>query len=122
MERVPRSWTRRERVLAESGVLSRDLIDIRTTAFRPEIAGDPAAALERIRMIADACHNLPGAARRRRRGSRRDPFVRTWQTASPEAREWLTEAFGAYGLDTAWLDAIPPKPRQLPDGRPGHDG
>lgn len=61
MERVPRPWTRRERDRAVAGVLSRGFTDIRTIAYRPEIAGDPAAALERIRMIADACHNLPGA-------------------------------------------------------------
>jgi hypothetical protein len=111
---VPRPWTRRERERAENGVLSRGLIDIRTIAYRPEIAGDPAAALERIRVIADACHNLPGNARRHRQGSDPDPFAWAWQTVSPETREWLAEVFGSLGLDTAWLDAIPGGPCQLP--------
>jgi hypothetical protein len=82
----------------------RGYIDIRTIAHNPERIGDPAAALERIRMIADACHNLPGADRPRRRGSRPDPFSWTWQTASPDQREWLAEVSQPLELDTAWLD------------------
>ena len=107
MERMPRPWTRRDRNRAEIAVLSRGFTDIRTIACKPGTAGDPTAALERIRMIADACHNLPGAARRRRRGPHPDPFAWAWQTASPDKREWLTEVFQSLGLDTAHLATAP---------------
>lgn len=105
--RMRRPWTRRDRSRAEIAVLSRGFIEIRTIAYKPEVVGDPAAALERIRMIADACHNLPGAARVHRRGSHPDPFAWAWQTASSDKREWLAGAFQSLGLDTADLDAIP---------------
>jgi len=88
-------------------VLSRGFTDIRTIAYKPEIVGDPAAALERIRLIADACHNLPGAGPGRRRDGRPDPFAWAWQTAGADKREWFTEVFWSVGLDTACLDAIP---------------
>jgi hypothetical protein len=82
----------------------RSYTDIRAIARNPERVGDPAAALARIRMIADACHNLPGAARPGRRGSGPDPFAWARQTASPYRREWLAEVLQSLGLDTAWLD------------------
>lgn len=106
---MPRPWTPRERERAETGVLVRGFVDIRLIAREPDRAGDPAAALKRIHVIADACHNLTGAATWRRRGSRPDPFAWTWQTASPDQREWLVEIFQSLELDTAWLDTVPPK-------------
>jgi hypothetical protein len=107
MERMPRPWTRRERERAAIGVVSRGFTDIRAIAYQPERAGDPAAALGRIRMIADACHNLSGAAQSRCRDGAPDPFAWAWQTASSDQREWLTEVLRSLGLDTAWLDAAP---------------
>ena len=109
----PRPWTRRERQRAEIAVVSRGFTDIRAIAHEPERAGNPVAALGRIRMIADACHNLPGAARPGRRGSGPEPFAWAWQTASPDQREWLTEILQSLGLDTAWLDTVPA--RRSPD-------
>jgi hypothetical protein len=100
---------RRERERAETGVLFRGFVDIRTIAHRPEVAGDSAAALKRIGMIADACHNLPGAATWRRRGSEPDPFAWAWQASSRDMRESLGEVFQSLELDTAWLDAVPLK-------------
>jgi hypothetical protein len=109
MKHMPRPWTAREREFAETGVLARGYIDIRVLTYKRESAGDPATALRRIQMIADACHNLPGAARRRHRGGGLDPFVSTWQMAKPDQREWLAEVFQSLRLDTAWLDNAPLK-------------
>jgi hypothetical protein len=107
MERMPRPWTKREREDAVIGAISRGFIEIRTIAYKPEIVGDPAAALKRIHMIANACHNLPGVTRRSRRGKGPDPFAWAWDTASSDEREWFTTVFRSLRLDTAWLDTIP---------------
>jgi hypothetical protein len=116
-----RPWTRRERERVATGVMSRGFTDIRSIAHKPEIAGDSAAAFERIRMIADACHNLPGAARPRRRGNGPDPLAWAWQTASPDQREWLVQVLQSLGLDAVRLDTVPTRhspdhPRRIREG------
>jgi len=113
---MPRPWTRRERERAATGVMSRGFAHIRTIAHEPELAGDSVAALERIRMIADACHNLPGSIGPTRRDSSPDPFAWAWQTASSDQREWLAQVLRSLDLDTAWLDNVPTR-RLLPPAR-----
>jgi len=104
---MPRPWTRRERERAATGVMSRGFADIRTIAHEPELAGDSVAALERIRMIADACHNLPGSIGPNRQDGGPDPFAWAWQAANSDQREWLTQVLWSLDLDTAWLDNVP---------------
>src|SRR5262249_33547626 len=91
-------------------------------------SGDASAEadLDRIRFLADLCHNLPGIARPRpwrpsRRGtsgSSREramaerPMGWTWHTTGPEGRAWMLGHIGAAGR--GWT---PPPP--LPAYRKG---
>jgi hypothetical protein len=65
---------------------------------------------ERIRVIADACHNLPillGTARRRvrrRKAVRQLEYL--WKTASEEQLAWLHTRLDKANYDYASLDAL----------------
>jgi hypothetical protein len=113
--RVSRSWASREWKRAADGLMARGFIDIRTIASHPECVGDPAAALERIRMIADTCHNLPGATRSHRKRNTSDPFVWLWHMAAPSQREWVAQVLRSLRLETGWLDNAAPGPSSLPN-------
>jgi hypothetical protein len=72
--------------------------------------GDPVGALERIRLLADACHNLPGViGHRPPRPGDADPFIGPWR--HPREHDWMAGVLKSAGLDTGWLDAAP---RQSP--------
>lgn len=87
---MTRPWTPRERMRAATGLMRNAFLEIRVLAWRPDTAPHEGDALAQIGMIADACHNLPGAVRRRLGSdSGPDPFVYLWHTASPEQRRWL---------------------------------
>jgi len=88
--------------------MSLAFIEIRYFARGPRGKEDPAAALERIGWLADACHNLPGVAGRRPpRWGEPDPFVGPWKSSNPDQHAWMAKALESAGLDTAWLDAAP---------------
>jgi hypothetical protein len=111
---VRRSQTSPEEVIAY--LLYWACIDIRHMAARGRNAIASSSTdtddnyYERIRLIADACHNLPtllGTARRRAR--RRDAVRRLqylWKTASDEQLLWLHSRLDRINYDYAALDAI----------------
>ena len=69
-------------------------------------------------MIADACHNLPGAGRAPRRGDP-DPFIGPWKAVTTGKHDWLASVLKSANLDTAWLDAAPSWPPAVkPADRP----
>lgn len=84
------------------------------------------ADLDRIRFLANLCHNLPGVARppvrgKSRRNAPRRRFVRAmaerplawaWNTAGPEEQAWIVEQLSQAGH--RW---VPPPP--LPTARKG---
>jgi hypothetical protein len=85
--------------------------------------GEPSGAYhERIRMIADVCHNLPGYLRARSPGKPAEGLQRVWDTASETQRSWLWRALGhhariiAHFVDesTAFAPALPSVPRLPP--------
>lgn len=81
-------------------------MEIRHLARGPAGRDDPAAALERIGMIADACHNLPGAGRVPQEGDL-DPFVGPSKSDTMGKHAWMAGVLKSANLDTAWLDAAP---------------
>lgn len=114
-------WRRRERTRVVNNLLRMALVEIRYLARHPETAEDQDNALDRIGMIADACHNLPGAERiRPRTAYDLDPFIYLWQTATPAQREWLIRQFQSLGADYQYLlDSTPwPPPARAPATRP----
>jgi hypothetical protein len=117
---MAKPWTRRERVRAATGLMRNAFVEIRFLAWRPEMSTHPDGALAQIHMIADACHNLPGAAGfRPGPDSGPDPFIYLWQTASPEQRRWLAGQFSFLGLDYGYLSEAPwPPAARSPSRRP----
>ena len=114
-------WGRRERTRIVNGLLRLALIEIRYLARQPETAEDRGGALDRIGMIADACHNLPGAERiHPRTPYDLDPFVYLWQTSTPAQRKWLIARFQSLDVDYQYLlDSAPwPPPARTPAMRP----
>jgi hypothetical protein len=83
------TWSRRERERAAKRLMSQAFIEIRALAYTSrDEEEDPAHALERIRLLADACHNLPGAiGRRPPRPGDADPFIGPWR--HPRERDWM---------------------------------
>jgi hypothetical protein len=120
-DRVVKAWGRRERAHVANSLLAIALVEIRFLASHPESAEHPDGALAQIGMIADACHNLPGAGViRPRPGDDVDPFVWLWQTATAAQRRWLTRQFEALGVDYRYLaDSAPWPPAHAPARRPG---
>ena len=55
-----RRWNRRERERTAKRLMSQAFIEIRAFAYTAKDKEDLADALERVRLLADACHNLPG--------------------------------------------------------------
>lgn len=90
-------------------------IEIRYLARGPKGKEDPAAALERIGWLADACHNLPGVAGSRPpRWGETDAFIGPWKSSNPDQHAWMASVLKSAGLDTAWLAAAPPWPPLVP--------
>jgi hypothetical protein len=112
-------WARERRVRVINGLLRDALIEIRVLAFRPETSRHPDGNLEEIRLIADVCHNLPGAFTPRPVGEF-DALIWTWQTANEFQRSWLRTHFDRMGVDPAFLEQAPrfPPPATAPDTRP----
>jgi hypothetical protein len=81
-------------------------MEIRYLARGPEGKEDPTTALERIGLLADACHNLPGAGCAPRRGDL-DPFIGPWRSITTGEHAWMAGVLKSANLDTAWLDAAP---------------
>ena len=78
--RRARRWSRRERERAAGRLMSRAFLEIRALAYGAQDAEDPAGALERIGLLADACHNLPGVIGRRPPApGEADPFIGPWR-------------------------------------------
>lgn len=103
-----RRWNRRERERAARKLMWFAFVEIRYLARGPKGTEDPAAALERIGWLADACHNLPGVAGRRpSRWGDTDPFIGPWKSSRPGQHAWMAGVLKSAGLDTAWLDAAP---------------
>jgi hypothetical protein len=111
---VRRSQTSPEEAIAR--LLWAACIDIRHMAARGRNATASASTdpddnyYERIRVIADACHNLPillGTARRRvRRRAAVRQLEYLWKTASDEQLAWLHAKLDKIGYDYAELDAL----------------
>ncbi|MEU6073910.1 hypothetical protein [Micromonospora sp. NPDC047074] len=95
------------------------MIEIRALASRPDFSKHPDGHLTEIRLIADVCHNLPGADKPRPAGEY-DGLVWTWQTANDFQRAWLRTHFAHAGIDTSFLEQAPrlPRPATAPDTRP----
>jgi hypothetical protein len=92
--------------------MSQAFIEIRTLAYTAKDKEDPADALERIRLLADACHNLPGViGRRPPRPGDVDPFIGPWR--HPREHNWMARVLKSTDLDTAWLDTAPRWPPVL---------
>lgn len=113
------AWSRDERRAAIAVLLSTAMIEIRALASRPESSKHPDGHLAEIRLIADVCHNLPGADQPPPAGEY-DGLVWTWQTTDKFQRTWLRKQFTRAGIDTAFLEqALPlPRPATAPDTRP----
>ncbi len=107
-------WNRRERELAAKRLMSMAFIEIRALAYTTrEGREDPSEALEQIRLLADACHNLPGVIGRRPPAPGDiDPLIGPWR--DPREHDWMARVLKSTDLDTAWLDAEPRWPPVLP--------
>ncbi|MFC3739332.1 hypothetical protein [Paractinoplanes deccanensis] len=86
------------------------MIEIRALAANPGRSKHPDGHLAEIRLIADVCHNLPGADRPPPPGEY-DGLVCTWQTAGDFQRSWLRKHLTGAGVDTAFLEQAPSLPR-----------
>jgi hypothetical protein len=100
-------------------LLSAAMIEIRALASVPDLSQHPDGHLIEIALIADVCHNLPGADRPQPAGEY-DGLVYTWQTAGDFQRSWLRKHLTQAGIDTAFLEQAPqlPQPATSPDTRP----
>ena len=78
----------------------RAFVEIRSLAGnRPSRNRASEENLDRIRFLADMCHNMPGLARRRgfrRMWSKQRPMAWTWNTTGPQGQalmlNWIEEA------------------------------
>ena len=98
-------------------------IQIRASAFTGRVATardfvPPDVDLrEWIRLLADACHNLPGSLRpsvahgRRHRST--DAMKYLWSTATPIQRDWIVATLSHHSVDVVELLG-----EQEPDQRP----
>ena len=110
--RRARRWNRRERERAAKQLMSQAFMEIRTLAWTAKDKEDPTDALERIRLLADACHNLPGVIGRRPPAPGDvDPFIGPWR--NPREHDWMARSLKPACLDTSWLDAAPRTPPVL---------
>ena len=118
-------WNRRERELAAKRLMSMAFIEIRARGYTTrEGREDPSEALEQIRLLADACHNLPGVIGRRPPAPGDiDPFIGPWR--DPREHDWMARVLKSAELDTSWLDAAPrwpPVVAPVERPRPVRDG
>ena len=113
-----RRWSRRERERAAKRLMSQAFIEIRALAHTAKDEEDPGGTIERIRLLADACHNLPGViGRPPPRPGGADPFIGPWR--HPREHDWMARVLKSADIDTAWLDAAPRRPPALaPAERP----
>lgn len=114
-------WTRRERAHVANSLSRRALVEIRYLARHPESTEGIDAALARIAMIADPCHNLPGAGEVLPRSIYDlDPFVYLWQSSTDAQRERLIRQVESLGSDYRYLvEAAPwPPPARAPAAGP----
>ena len=119
---------RRQATAADASLLlvQEALVTIRALAYlRQDLAaGDgedepPGDYHERIRLIADVCHNLPGYLRTSSPGTAAEGLQYAWDTASPAQRRWLRDTLAYHSLVITDLvvesgAASPPVPRGLP--------
>ncbi|HWS32439.1 MAG TPA: hypothetical protein VN408_06825 [Actinoplanes sp.] len=102
LRRKPSSgWSRDQRRAAIAVLLSAAMREIRALASSPDRSKHPDGHLTEIRLIADVCHNLPGADRPRPAGEY-DGLVHTWQTANDFQRSWLRKHFARSAIDTTF--------------------
>jgi hypothetical protein len=103
-----RPWNRRQRERAAGYLMARGFVEIRYSAFRAKSEEDPAARIEWVRVVADACHNLPGViGKPPPRPGDVDPFIGPWKSSNPALHAWMAGVLKEAGLETAWLDAAP---------------
>ncbi|GAA1657708.1 hypothetical protein GCM10009828_104700 [Actinoplanes couchii] len=99
-------------------LLSAGMLQIRALASRPERSRHPDGHLAEIRLIADICHNLPGADRPRPIGEY-DPLVWAWQTSDDFKRSWIRRHLAEAGIGVEFLERAPlPPPAASPETRP----
>lgn len=112
-------WSREERRAAIDALLFAAMLEIRHLAAQPDSSTHPDGHLTEIRLIADACHNLPGADRPQPVGEY-DGLVWTWQRGNEFQRAWLRTRIAHAGIDVAFLERAPrlPRPATAPDIRP----
>ncbi|TDB81430.1 hypothetical protein E1264_32715 [Actinomadura sp. KC216] len=93
-------------------LLSIAALDIRAMASRRRTYGDHPADdyHERIRSLADACHNLPGPLHIRHKRERRRAADNTleylWKTASDTQVAWMRITLGKIGFNYRHLDDL----------------
>src|SRR5262245_59847953 len=114
-----RAWSRATRQRAIDTLLRDAMIEIRALAYTPAMARHPDGNLVEIGLIADVCHNLPGADEPRPVGEY-DALVWTWQTANAFQKRWLRARLNRIGVDLSFLELAPklPRPATAPDTRP----
>lgn len=99
-------------------VVHKALIEIRFLASnRPDWDRTGEANLDRIRFLANMCHNMPTTPRGRRwRARRRDrpPMSWAWNTSGPEARALMFEWIAADGCHWTPPPPIPPIRKAIP--------
>lgn len=78
-------------------------------ATNPDLSEHPDGHLAEIGLIADVCHNMPGAESVPVADGY-DHFVYIWQTASPDQRRWLRTHLDDLGVDYRYLEESPPWP------------
>jgi hypothetical protein len=116
---MARRWRRRTRQRVATELVRSALLEIRMLAFNPDLSTHPEGHLAEINLIADVCHNLPGAASVPVSDGY-DHFVYIWQTASPDQQRWLREHLDDLGVDYRYLAESPPwpPPPRTPAQRP----
>lgn len=114
-----RPWSRATRQRVVDALLRDAMIEIRTMAYTPDMSRHPDGSSVEIGLIADVCHNLPGAYEPRPVGEY-DGLVWTWQRANPFQKAWLRSRINHLDVDLSFLKLAPPLPRPAtaPDTRP----
>lgn len=106
---MARRWRRRERQRVVTELVRAALLEIRMLATNPDLSEHPDGHLAEIGLIADVCHNLPGAASVPVADGY-DHFVYIWQTASADQQRWLRTHLDDLGVDYRYLAESPPWP------------
>lgn len=114
-----RPWSRATRQQVIETLLRYAMVEIRALAYAPDMASHPDGHLVEIGLIADVCHNLPGAAEPQPVGEY-DALVWTWQTANQLQKSWLRRRLNRIDVDLSFLELAPilPRPATAPDTRP----